>query len=223
MCRFIETICVIDGEPLAIDAHRARVRRTLRACWGGAAGHRVDSAAHAVLEQALAAALNDGPNAGAARTKLRLVYRVPPENDGEPPAVEELELLSYRVPPITTLRVVDGGEITYSLKYHNRRALHRLYELRDGCDDVLIVRDGLLTDSSYCNIALYDAGRCITPATPLLAGTRRARLLQAGRLVAADIPVQSIERYSHVALFNAMIDLGELVLPITALRTFSIS
>lgn len=223
MCRFIETICVIDGEPLAIDAHRARVRRTLRACWGGAAGHRVDSAARGVLEQALAAALNDGPNAGARRTKLRLVYRVPPENHGEPPAVEELELLPYRVPPINTLRVVDGGEITYSLKYHDRRALHRLYELRDGCDDVLIVRDGLLTDSSYCNIALYDAGRCVTPATPLLAGTRRSRLLQAGRLETADIPVQSIERYSHVALFNAMIDLGELVLPITALRLFSIS
>ena len=224
MCRFIETICAIDGRPQALDQHRARVRHSVRACWAGAAEHRVASAAEDVLEQALA--MSRAQILGVApenRRKLRVVYRVPPNGDAELPSVEECDLLPYQVPSIASLRVVDGGDIAYDLKYHDRTALQALYELRAGCDDVLIVRDGLLTDSSYCNIALHDGTRRVTPATPLLAGTRRARLLEEGRLETADIPIGSIGRYSQISLFNAMIELDELVLPVAAIYPAPVS
>ncbi len=52
-----------------------------------------------------------------------------------------------------------------------------------------------------------------TPHTPLLAGTRRAHLLRQGRLTEAAVTPADILSYTHVALFNAVIDLGELVLP----------
>ncbi|WP_309546477.1 aminotransferase class IV [Hoylesella marshii] len=87
------------------------------------------------------------------------------------------------------------------------------------CDDVLIVRNGLLTDTSYTNIALYDGYQWFTPATPLLEGTMRASLLDSGMLIEKDILLSDLPHYQYIALFNAMIDMGELVLPISCVHT----
>ena len=154
----------------------------------------------------------------APRAKLRIVYRVNPR--GRSPAVEleDFGLSEYRLPQIRSLRLVEGGDISYRWKHHDRRALERLHRLREGCDDIVILREGLVTDSSYCNLAFYDGIRWLTPAAPLLPGTRRARLMDEGRLEPAEISAPDIARFSHLALFNAMIELGELVLPTASVR-----
>ena len=80
--------------------------------------------------------------------------------------------------------------------------------------DVLIVRNNLLTDTSIANVALEKEGVWYTPRTPLLKGTKRALLLEQGVLTECDIPSDEISSYSHIALFNAMIDFQSLVLEI---------
>ena len=80
--------------------------------------------------------------------------------------------------------------------------------------DVLIVRNNLLTDTSIANVALEKEGVWYTPRTPLLKGTKRALLLEQGVLTECDIPSDVISSYSHIALFNAMIDFQSLVLEI---------
>jgi len=41
---------------------------------------------------------------------------------------------------------------------------------------------------------------------PLLKGTTRARLIDEGKIIEADIKVQDLRTFSKVALLNAMID-----------------
>jgi 4-amino-4-deoxychorismate lyase len=49
----------------------------------------------------------------------------------------------------------------------------------------------------------------VTPSTPLLPGTARARLLQEGAIVQDEIKVRDLGRFTKVAIINAMVDLDE--------------
>lgn len=83
---------------------------------------------------------------------------------------------------------------------------------------ILIVRNNHLTDTSYTNIALYDGEQWFTPSTPLLCGTMRQRLLDCGLLQEREIMVSDIPKYQYISLFNAMIPLGEVILPVDKIK-----
>ena len=95
-----------------------------------------------------------------------------------------------------------------------RTGVYCLFDLRETEDDVLIVRRGWLTDTSICNIALWNGKQWITPSVPLLAGTKRASLLDRGEMVAGDIRPEDLPGYSRIRLFNAMIEFGEIDLSV---------
>ena len=79
--------------------------------------------------------------------------------------------------------------------------------MREEGDDILIIKDLLVTDTSIANIAFETSGgEWITPKNPLLKGTTRARLLDEGKLKEADIRVHELRSFTKVALLNAMID-----------------
>jgi len=116
------------------------------------------------------------------------------------------ELAEYRSRLPETLRLVWDDTVEYALKYSDRQALDRLAAQRDGADDVLIIREGLVTDSSYCNILFWDGREVTTPKRPLLEGTCRARLLAEKRIAEADIPADGLDRYLAFQLVNALND-----------------
>ena len=51
-------------------------------------------------------------------------------------------------------------------------------------------------------------------------GTKRALLLERGVLTECDIPSDEISSYSHIALFNAMIDFQSWFWRLTGIRLF---
>lgn len=112
----------------------------------------------------------------------------------------------YTKRDITSLKVVFTNDIEYPLKSTNREALDALYEQRGDGDDVLIIKNLMVTDTSIANIALYRDGKWLTPKNPLLKGTTRARLLDEGKIVEAQIKVNELRSFTKVALLNAMID-----------------
>jgi len=111
---------------------------------------------------------------------------------------------SYERKNIESLKIV-YSDIEYSKKSTNRDELNELYLKKESCDDVLIVKDSLVTDTSIANIAIFLDGVWKTPKTPLLKGTTRDRLLEDGLLVEADIGVNELKESSKIALMNAMI------------------
>lgn len=116
-----------------------------------------------------------------------------------------IEFHPYIPKKITSLKLLFADDIEYAIKYSDRKALERLFEQREMCDDVLIVKNGFLTDTTIANIALEIEGKWFTPQTPLLAGTTRARLLKEGFLTPAPLSVSDIAKATKVGVMNVMV------------------
>ena len=98
------------------------------------------------------------------------------------------------------------SDINYELKYENRDALNHLVEQKGDADDIIIIQEGLITDTSIANLCFYDGRKWLTPSKPLLYGTTRQRLLDNKEIHTADILYTDIHKFSKIALMNAMID-----------------
>ncbi|WP_294964358.1 aminotransferase class IV family protein [Sulfurimonas sp.] len=112
----------------------------------------------------------------------------------------------YKKRDIKSIKLVYDDEIDYSKKYSDRSALDNLFKKKENCDEILIVKNSLITDTTIANVVFYNDGLWYTPKKPLLKGTTRARLLDAGKIIEKDIYVKDLKDYSKVALMNAMID-----------------
>jgi len=184
---FIETIKVVDGKAQNLDLHIKRSSGTILHNFG------------IIKELPLAELVYFNvklPLNGV--YKLRVIY--------------SRDIVNYTMEPYTpkivkTVRIVEGGDIDYRFKYENRGAIDSLFEKRGDCDDVLIVKDGLITDTSYCNVVFTDGNNYFTPANPLLKGTKREYLLMNGYLRERAIRESDIKRYSGVFIINAMLEM----------------
>ena len=119
------------------------------------------------------------------------------------------EIEPYTPSVIASLKLVYSNEINYAIKYADRSDLNALSNLRGECDEILIVKNGQITDTSYSNVAFYDGSQWWTPQFPLLAGTQRAKLISEGRIKERNIRPMDLNSFKGVKLFNAMIDLDQ--------------
>jgi len=122
----------------------------------------------------------------------------------------QIEYHPYIPKIITTLRLIYSDTIEYSSKYANRNDLNTLFELRDGCDDILIVKDGYITDTTIANIAFFIHNQWVTPKAPLLKGTTRSRLIDEGKIIPVNINVSDALKAPKIAFMNAMIGFIEM-------------
>lgn len=184
-----ETICVQHRQfSNLLPYHEARLNHTRRELWNIA------------TPLDLRESLKIPDFVGEEKHKCRVTYG---------PEILNIEWERYLPRPIKSLQLVQGDMIEYTYKYKNRDLLNRLYVRRGDCDDVLIVKNGLIADTSYANVALFDGTSWYTPEVPLLPGTQRAFLLDEGVLIPREIKVGDLARYSSVKLFNAMLDWKE--------------
>ncbi len=135
----------------------------------------------------------DAPKTGVYRCRILYAERL-----------HSIEYIPYSPKEIDSLKIV-SSDIEYSLKYANRDALNALLESNKDVDDVIIEKEGYLTDTTISNIAFFDGEHWVTPAKPLLEGTMRAKLLDEGFLQLKEIKKEDLQNYSQVALMNAMI------------------
>ncbi|MFK2823173.1 aminotransferase class IV family protein [Arcobacter sp. YIC-80] len=124
--------------------------------------------------------------------------------------VLDVNYFEYKKKDIKTFKLVYDENIDYSKKYLNREKLDELCAKKDNCDEIIIVKDGFITDTSIANIAIFYDNRWISPKKPLLKGTTRARLISQGKLYEKDISIQMLQKCEKFALMNAMIDFDEL-------------
>ena len=183
MYPFIETIRIEDGQIYNLDYHTERFNETRAAFWK-------DSTPLDLREFISPPTLNG-------IHKCRIVY-------GK--EVEEVTYAPYQMRQVSSLHLVVSDTIDYTYKSAHREELNALYAQKGMADDILIVRNGYLTDTSIANVALYDGDTWFTPAHPLLRGTKRSEFLDRQLIVEKDIPQICLKDYSHIMLFNAMID-----------------
>ena len=136
--------------------------------------------------------------------KLRVLY-------GE--TGREIQFQIYKLQKINTIRLVHVSSLKYPLKLTEREKLNSLFEQRGACDDVIIVRDGQITDSSYANLIFFDGREWITPKHPLLEGTCRATLLANGKIKMASLGIRELKAFKGLKLINAMRDIDQELIP----------
>ncbi|MEQ9287282.1 MAG: aminotransferase class IV family protein [Cyclobacteriaceae bacterium] len=185
MSQFIETISIADGVVQNLGYHQNRLEKTFAVFFSSPPFK-------------LAECIKDIPSKG--KHKCRVVY-----SETE----IHVDISPYPTRQISSLKLVYDNDIAYPYKYQDRSALDQLYAQRQHCDDIIIVKDGLCTDSYFANLAFFDGAQWLTPKHPLLPGTKRQKLLDHGLIKSADITIKALDSYSKVSLINAMLDLGE--------------
>lgn len=193
MFPLIETIKIEKGKAAALPYHQMRM--------AGAFADLFPESPVPVLEEVLQ------PDKGMLLFKCRVEY----DREG----IINVEYSPYSLRPVNSFLVVDDDDIDYRYKSSDRSSLERLFKMRGEADDVLICRRGLITDTSYANVAFYDGSRWLTPRLPLLCGTRRKRLLEKGLVKEADIGKEDLASFEKVRTMNAMIEFGQIEFPAT--------
>jgi 4-amino-4-deoxychorismate lyase len=85
-----------------------------------------------------------------------------------------------------------------------------LDSLRGSADEAILIKDGLLKDTTIANIALKIDGKWLTPKEPLLRGTTRQRLLDEGKIIPANLRVEDLKNSQNFAIMNALLGFLEL-------------
>ncbi len=118
----------------------------------------------------------------------------------------DIEYSPYNKKKITSFKLLYDNTISYEKKSANREQLDNLYSQKETSDEIIIIKNGLLTDTSIANIAIYYEEKWITPKSPLLFGTTRDRYLENGIISESDITIDILSQATKIALLNAMID-----------------
>lgn len=186
MCRLIETICVKDGELLHLSDHQERMDRSVFHLFGSRQAPDLEK--H----------LKVPPEYRMGWIKCRVVYQH---------TIEEISWQTYHLRPIASIALVHDNLLDYSLKYENRSVFEK-YIRTAQTDDVIIVRDGYLTDTSYANIILKSGSEWVTPSTPLLQGTQRKRLIESHVISEEPVRVTDLRKFEGLKYINAMLDIA---------------
>jgi len=99
--------------------------------------------------------------------------------------------------------------ITYNFKNVDREDIELLMSQKGSCDDIIMIKEGLVTDTSIANIAIYDGVKWITPKKPLLKGTYRESLLKKQLLLEKDVKMKDIKNAVRFAIMNALVGFYE--------------
>lgn len=178
--QLLETIKVEDGQIFNLPYHQQRCDKSRLILFGS-------------KETLNLASFIDPPVQGLYRCKI--VYDR---------AIISIDYIPYTPKKIRNLIIVPSG-IEYAHKYANRDALNKLLDEQEDADEIIIEKEGLLTDTTIANLAFFDGKIWYTPKKPLLEGTIRAKLLKEGFLQTRDIAKENIKHFKNFALMNAMI------------------
>lgn len=197
MCQLIETIKIFNGKLYNINFHNDRFNKSRNIIFN------INDCCYLQDLIKLPFQFIDG------LIKCRILYSK---------EIEKIDFENYNKPSINTLKIVHDNEITYSFKFKDRKAIESLKSLKENCDDIIIVKNKKITDSSFCNIVLFDGIKYFTPDTPLLEGTKRKQLIQEGIIYVEEISVDDLKLFKEVFLINSMNNLGDIKIKIENIR-----
>ena len=185
MCQLLETIKCAEGRLENLQFHQARFSLARKL--------KFNAEDEISLEQQIQ--VPDFAQTGLFR--CRVIY-------GK--QIEKFEFIPHVYRIVNSLQLVVDNNIDYNFKYADRKNLEQLFEKRGSCDDIIIVKNGLITDSFAANLVFFDGKEWWTPDTPLLRGTQREKLLTEGRIKETRITLADLSNFTKAGLINAMAD-----------------
>lgn len=182
MCLLIETLRIADKQLQNIPLHELRMNKSRRELFG--ACEDID----------LHKAIDIPENISEGIHKCRVVYGM---------QIKEISIEPYVFKKINTIKIIRDDAIEYSHKYSDRSRFQQLLS-ESGADEILIVKNNNITDTSFSNVILFDGSKWYTPALPLLKGTLREYLLNKKIIFEKNILLSDLYNYETLRIINAM-------------------
>ena len=179
--KLLETIYLKDGQLQNIEFHNARMNASRSTLLEGVESNDLSN----IIQ------ISDEYKTG--KFRCRVIY----END-----IEEVNFIPYTEKLIKKLKLVDIGDWSYQYKYADRSFMSSLLNDNPEVDEVIMTKNGFITDCTIANLAFYDGKNWFTPSTPLLKGTKRSQLLDRGLITEREISIADIYQYEGVCLIN---------------------
>jgi len=153
--------------------------------------------------------------------KLEKVIRVPEEHSK---GVVKLRFLYnatdcfcqfdvYEHRKIDSFKIIRQDDIEYALKLVDRKIFDQLCA-NSNADEIVIVKNNRVTDTSFSNIVFFDGTHWVTPKYPLLYGTTRARMLFENKIIQKDFLIEDLSNFQSFKLINAMLEENSETYPI---------
>lgn len=184
-----ETIAIEQGKILNLAQHQARYEQSLRQFYGKSAVKIYDLLEILQKNTALWTTL-ESP-----LVRCRIDYHATDYH---------IKCFSYQRKTYRTFQPVIDDDIDYGLKYADRTRLNALLQQKGDCDEIMIIKQGCVTDCSIGNLIFRQGEQWFTPDTPLLAGTQRAFLLAQGKIQTRRILLENIPHFEEIRLINAL-------------------
>ena len=197
MSQFIESIKVEDKKIFLLDLHQQRVNRTFS----------YFGKEHPLNLEVICKNLGHDEDG---LYKLRIVYDL----NGN----YTTRLIPYAISEIEDFKLVENNLFDYSFKFEDRKELENM-KLHSKADEIIIVKNNHITDTSYANLLFKKGKQWYTPDTFLLNGVQRQHLLKSKKIKEAEITLQNLGDFSHFQIINAMNDFDDMfIYPIDRIR-----
>jgi 4-amino-4-deoxychorismate lyase len=195
MCRLLETIKLKEGQAENLPYHQQRVDAARKELYGEAGGI------------SLAGEITVPANFQKGICRCRILY-------GR--MVDRIEISNFQPRLIKSLKLISANTIDYHLKFSDRSAFTRLLNEKGDADEIIVVKNGLVTDCTIGNLVFFDGTGWVTPDQPLLKGTQRQALLDKELIREKTIREKELLCFEKAGIINAFYDLD--TMPIVAME-----
>ncbi len=188
MSRFIESIKVEDQKIFLLEYHQKRVNETF---------------AHFGREGSLdlAKIFKNLEHDEDGLYKLRIVYDLDKNF--------KTQLIPYAIPEIDDFQLVENNCFDYPFKFEDRKEFEKMKN-KAKAEEIIIVKNNHITDTSYTNLLFLKGKEWFTPTTYLLNGVQRQFLLKNKKIKETEITLQNLKQFSHFQLINALNDFDDM-------------
>jgi 4-amino-4-deoxychorismate lyase len=122
----------------------------------------------------------------------------------------KIEIDAYQRKEIKSLRIVKCDELNYELKFTDRKIFNRLKDQNSDVDEIIILKNGFISDTSFSNLIFWNGKEWHTPSRPLLKGVQRKFFLTRNMINEVEIGVSDLGKYEKIGLINAMMDFDDM-------------
>ena len=119
------------------------------------------------------------------------------------------QIVPHAISEHDDFELVIDNELDYHFKSADRTQFQKLKE-KSEADEIIIIKENQITDTSYSNLLFLKDKTWFTPKTYLLNGVMRQSLLASKKIKEMEITIDNIKEYSHFQLINALNDFDEM-------------
>lgn len=176
-------MAVENGKILNLEEHQIRIESTFKKYYPEYQAHQLQSINLSKLDTS-----NE-------RQKLKLLYN----HSTFQFLLSQIEKISF-----SKFYLIHLSYFQYNYKYSDRLIFKNLKQQLVSDEEIIMVINNEITDTSFSNLCFYDGSGWFTPSKTLLNGTMRSHLIKEKIIATNKIQVDDLVKFSKFKMINAL-------------------